>query len=122
MLKIGEFSKLAQVSVKTLRYYDELGLLRPDWVDRYTGYRCYELQQLPRLNRLLALRDLGFPLAQIERLLREDLSSGELQRLMQLRQAEIAQQVAAEQARLARGRPGCARSSRKAGSRATRCW
>ena len=73
MLKIGEFSKLAQVSVKTLRYYDELGLLRPDWVDRYTGYRYYSLQQLPRLNRLLALRELGFPLAQIERLLREDL-------------------------------------------------
>ena len=102
MLKIGEFSKLAQVSVKTLRYYDELGLLRPNWVDRYSGYRYYELQQLPRLNRLLALREMGFPLAQIERLLREDLSSSELQRLMQLRQAEIAQQVAAEQARLAR--------------------
>ncbi len=102
MLKIGEFSKLAQVSVKTLRYYDELGLLRPDWVDRYTGYRYYSLHQLPRLNRLLALRELGFPLAQIERLLREDLSAGELQRLMQLRQAEIEQQVQAEQARLAR--------------------
>ena len=102
MLKIGEFSKLAQVSVKTLRYYDELGLLRPNWVDRYSGYRYYELQQLPRLNRLLALREMGFPLVQIERLLREDLSSGELQRLMQLRQAEITQQVAAEQARLAR--------------------
>jgi DNA-binding transcriptional MerR regulator len=49
--------------VKTLRYYDELGLLRPDWVDRYTGYRYYTLQQLPRLNRLLALRELGFSLA-----------------------------------------------------------
>lgn len=102
MLKIGEFSKLAQVSVKTLRYYDELGLLRPEWVDRFTGYRYYSLQQLPRLNRLLVLRELGFPLAQIERLLREDLSAGELQRLLQLRQAEIAHQVAAEQARLAR--------------------
>jgi DNA-binding transcriptional MerR regulator len=51
-------------------------------VDRYTGYRYYSLQQLPRLNRLLALRELGFPLAQIERLLREGLSSGEIQRLM----------------------------------------
>ena len=71
-------------------------------MDRYSGYRYYELQQLPRLNRLLALREMGFPLVQIERLLREDLSSGELQRLMQLRQAEITQQVAAEQARPAR--------------------
>ncbi len=55
MLKIGEFSRLAEVSVKTLRYYDDLGLLQPNWVDRYTGYRYYTLQQLPRLNRILAL-------------------------------------------------------------------
>ena len=102
MLKIGEFSKLAQVSVKTLRYYADLGLFRPEWVDRYTGYRYYTLQQLPRLNRILALRDLGFSLEQIESLLREDLPSSELQRLMRLRQAELEQQVQAEQARLAR--------------------
>ncbi len=102
MLKIGEFSKLAEVSVKTLRYYDDLGLLRPNWVDRYTGYRYYTLQQLPRLNRILALKDLGFPLDQIARLLREDLPPGELQRLMRLRKAELEQQVEMEQARLAR--------------------
>lgn len=102
MLKIGDFSKVAQVSVKTLRYYDELGLLRPAWVDRYTGYRYYTVQQLPRLNRILALRELGFSLVQIERLLRDDLAAGELRRLMQLRHAELAEQVAAEQARLER--------------------
>ena len=102
MLKIGEFSKLAQVSVKTLRYYDELGLLRPDWVDRYTGYRYYVLQQLPRLNRILALRELGFSLVQIAHLLREDLPASEIQRLMKLRQVELEHQVQAEQARLAR--------------------
>ena len=39
MLKIGDFSKLAQVSVKTLRYYSDLGLLKPAWIDRYTSYR-----------------------------------------------------------------------------------
>jgi predicted transcriptional regulator YdeE/DNA-binding transcriptional MerR regulator len=102
MLKIGEFSKLAQVSVKTLRYYDELGLLRAEWVDRYTSYRYYTLQQLPRLNRILALRELGFSLVQIARLLREDLPASELQRLMKLRQAELTQQLQEEQARLAR--------------------
>ena len=102
MLKIGEFSKLVQVPVKTLRYYDELGLLRPDWVDRYTGYRYYTLQQLPRLNRILALRELGFSLVQIAHLLREDLAASELQRLMKLRQVELAHQVQAEQERLAR--------------------
>jgi predicted transcriptional regulator YdeE/DNA-binding transcriptional MerR regulator len=98
MLKIGEFSKVAEVSVKTLRYYDDLGLLRPNWVDRYTGYRYYTLQQLPRLNRILALKELGFPLDQIARLLRDDLPPGELQRLMRLRQAELEQQVEAESA------------------------
>lgn len=102
MLKIGDFSKVAQVSVKTLRYYDELKLLRPAWVDRYTGYRYYTLQQLPRLNRILALRELGFSLLQIERLLRDDLPASELQRLMRLRHAELAEQVQVEQARLAR--------------------
>jgi predicted transcriptional regulator YdeE len=102
MLKIGEFSKLAQVSVKTLRYYDELGLLRPAWVDRFTGYRYYALQQLPRLNRILALRELGFPLVQVEQLLRDDLPAGDLERLTRLRMVELEHQVQAEQARLAR--------------------
>jgi predicted transcriptional regulator YdeE/DNA-binding transcriptional MerR regulator len=102
MLKIGEFSRLAQVSIKTLRYYDEVGLLRPEWVDRFSGYRYYSLEQLPRLNRILALRELGFPLVQIAQLLRDDLPTGELQRLMRLRQAELSQQVQEEQARLAR--------------------
>lgn len=102
MLKIGEFSKLAQVSIKTLRYYAELGLLTPGWVDRYTGYRYYTLQQLPRLNRILTLKELGFPLVQIERLLHENLSVDELRRLMQLRQAELEEQVRTEQMRLDR--------------------
>lgn len=102
MLKIGEFSKLARVSVKTLRYYADLGLLRPAYVDRYSGYRYYDLEQLPRLNRILALKELGFSLVQIERMVREDLGAGELQRLMRLRHAELLQQVQAEQARLER--------------------
>ena len=53
MLKIGDFSKVVQVSVKTLRYYGERGLLEPAWMDRFTGYRDYTLDQLPRLNREL---------------------------------------------------------------------
>ena len=62
MLKIGEFSKFGQVSVKALRHYDELGLLAPARIDRFTGYRYYALDQLPRLNRILAFKDLGFSL------------------------------------------------------------
>ena len=60
MFKIGDFSKLSRVSVKTLRYYDELGLLKPANVDDFTGYRYYVIDQMPRLNRILALKDLGF--------------------------------------------------------------
>ena len=62
MIRIGDFSKLSRVSVKTLRYYDEMGLLKPLYVDRFTGYRFYEYHQLLRLNRILALKDLGFSL------------------------------------------------------------
>ena len=65
MLKIGDFSKLAQVSVKTLRHYGKLGLLTPAWIDRFTSYRYYTLDQLRRLNRILALKDLGFSLEQV---------------------------------------------------------
>ncbi len=53
MLKMGDFAKLARVSVKTLRHYGKLGLLKPAWVDRFTGYRYYALEQLPRLLPLL---------------------------------------------------------------------
>ncbi|MDY6877457.1 MAG: GyrI-like domain-containing protein [Chloroflexota bacterium] len=102
MLKIGDFSKVAQVSVKTLRYYGELGLLKPAWIDRFTGYRYYALNQLPRLNRILALKDLDFSLEQIQRLLRDDLSAAELRGMMRMKHAELERQVQAKQARLVR--------------------
>ncbi len=102
MLKIGDFSKLAQVSVKALRHYGRLGLLKPAWIDRFTGYRYYTPDQLPRLNRILALKELGFSLDQIRQLLRDDLSAAELRGMMRLKHAELERQVQAEQARLAR--------------------
>jgi MerR-like DNA binding protein len=55
MLKIGDFSRLSQVSVKTLRYYDEVGLLKPTQVDQVSGYRYYSVVQLRQLHRILAL-------------------------------------------------------------------
>jgi DNA-binding transcriptional MerR regulator len=60
MLKIGDFARLSQVPVKTLRYYDDLGLITAAHVDTCTGCRYYAVDQLPRLNRLLALKDPGF--------------------------------------------------------------
>jgi DNA-binding transcriptional MerR regulator len=68
MLKIGEFAWLGQVTVETLRHYDRLGLLKPARLDRFTDYRYYALDQLPRLNRILALKGLGLTLEQIARI------------------------------------------------------
>ena len=102
MFKIGDFSKLSQVSVKTLRYYDEMDLLRPAEVDRWTGYRYYSAAQLPRLNRILALKDLGFSLEEIKRLLDEDLPPAQIRGMLRLKQAEIRRHVAEGQERMAR--------------------
>jgi DNA-binding transcriptional MerR regulator len=102
MLKIGDFSKLSRVSVKALRFYDEMDLLKPIAVDRFTGYRYYEFDQLPRLYRILALKDLGFSLEEIGRLLEENLSAEQMRGMLKLRQAEIRQRVEAETERLER--------------------
>lgn len=60
MFKIGEFSKLTQVSIRMLRYYDETGLLKPALTDPYTNYRLYSAEQIAVLNKIIFLRDLGF--------------------------------------------------------------
>ena len=78
MYGIGTVARLAQVSVRTLRYYDELGLLRPVWADPDTGYRWYAPDQLQRLHRILAFRDLGVTLADIGRLLDNGVSAEQL--------------------------------------------
>ena len=69
MLKIGEFSKLSGVSVRMLRHYDEIGLLKPAETDRFTDYRYYREDQLPKVCRITALKDMGFSLADIVRIL-----------------------------------------------------
>lgn len=102
MFKIGDFSTLTRVSVKTLRYYDELGLLRPIRVDPETGYRFYSASQLPRLHRILALRDLGFPLDRIAEALDSGISPDALRGMLMLRQAEQEDRVREESERLSR--------------------
>jgi DNA-binding transcriptional MerR regulator len=102
VLKIGEIARIAQVSIATLRYYDQCGLLKPLELDPETGYRYYSLAQLPRLNRILALKELGFPLEQIAQLLVEDLSFEQLHGMFKLKQAQTQQMVDREQERLTR--------------------
>ncbi|NLX10526.1 MAG: MerR family transcriptional regulator [Chloroflexi bacterium] len=102
MLKIGIFARVSRVSIKTLRYYDEIGLLRPSEIDPWTGYRYYAVGQLARLNRILALKDLGLSLEQIGQLLDEDMPAEQIRGMLRLKQAEVRQRVEAEQERLAR--------------------
>jgi len=102
VFKIGEFSKLSHVTVKTLRYYDKIGLLKPTEVDRFTNYRYYSASQLPRLNRILALKGLGLSLDEISRLLDNDLPPEQIRGMLRLKQVEIQERVEEEQARLAR--------------------
>ena len=69
MLKIGDFSKLSRVSVRMLRHYDDIGLLKPAETDALTGYRYYREDQLLVMGRITALKDMGFALADIVRIL-----------------------------------------------------
>ena len=101
VLKIGEFSALAQVSIRTLRHYDEVGLLKPTHVEAQNGYRYYSVSQLPRLHRILALRDLGFPLDRIGDTLEEGVSADALRGMLLLR-VEQEKQVNEETERLNR--------------------
>lgn len=100
MFKIGEFSRLVKIPVPTLRYYDQVGLLKPIEVDRLTGYRYYSASQLPRLHRILALKGLGFSLEQIAEVLDEGLTADQIRGMFRLRHAQISQQLADVQKQL----------------------
>ncbi len=98
---ISDFARLGQVSVRMLRHYDALGLLVPDRTDLANGYRSYSPAQLHRLNRIVALKDLGFTLEQVGRLLQDDLDVAELRGMLRLRRAQLEDEMAAVDARLA---------------------
>ena len=102
MLKIGDFSALAQVSIKTLRYYDEAGLLEPAWVDPESGYRYYAARQISQLHRILALKDFGFSLEEIAKLLREGVTAEQMRGMLLIQQAEQKKRVEEEGDRLSR--------------------
>lgn len=101
MLSIGDFARHGRVSVRMLRHYDAIGLLRPAHVDRMTGYRSYHAKQLSRLNRIVALKGLGFTLQQVRSILDDEVSVEELRGMLRLRQAELHSQIATDTARLA---------------------
>ena len=102
MIKIGDFSKISHVTVKTLRYYDELGLLKPVQVDPSTGYRYYAAAQFSQLQRILALKDLGLSLQLVARLLESDLTASQMVGILRRRKVELRQEVSRQQATLDR--------------------
>ncbi|MEV0534092.1 MerR family transcriptional regulator [Kitasatospora sp. NPDC050463] len=102
MFNIGDFAKHGRVSVRMLRHYDAIGLLHPARVDPVSGYRLYEAAQLARLNRVIALKDLGFTLQQVRAVLDERVEVAELRGMLRLRQAELAAAMAADARRLTR--------------------
>jgi DNA-binding transcriptional MerR regulator len=100
MFTIGDFAKLGRVSIRMLRHYDAIGLLRPAAVDDATGYRFYEAAQLQRLNRIIALKDLGFTLDQIGTIADDKITALELAGMLRLRRAQLEAQLSADAARL----------------------
>ncbi|MBJ8346880.1 MerR family transcriptional regulator [Antrihabitans sp. YC2-6] len=101
MLSIGDFARHGRVSVRMLRHYDAIGLLQPAHVDASSGYRFYEASQLTRLNRVIALKDLGFTLQQVQDVLDNQVSAAELRGMLRLRQSELQCQIDNDRNRLA---------------------
>ncbi|MCE7004022.1 MerR family transcriptional regulator [Kibdelosporangium philippinense] len=102
MFSIGDFAKHGRVSVRMLRHYDAIGLLRPAHVDQSSNYRYYTAEQLTRLNRIIALKDLGFSLHQVGTILDEQVSVEQLRGMLRLRRIELHSVVEEAAARLAR--------------------
>jgi DNA-binding transcriptional MerR regulator len=101
LFAIGEFARHGRVSVRMLRHYDAIGLLRPAYVDPTTGYRSYTAGQFADLNRIVALKDLGFGLEQVRTMSADEISPAELRALLTIRRAELESTVAESYARLA---------------------
>jgi DNA-binding transcriptional MerR regulator len=100
MFRIGDFSRIARVSARLLRFYDEIGLFAPAHADPQTGYRFYKVAQLAQLNRILVLKDLGFNLDQVRDILTSNVSAAELRNMLLLRRNDVEQMLALESRRL----------------------
>ena len=93
MIKIGEFSKIGRVSIKTLRHYDNIGLLKPVKIDDFTLYRYYDVEQLSTLNKILLLKNSGFSLKDIKKLLSDNLTNEELIKKLKEKEEEIEEEI-----------------------------
>ncbi len=99
MFTIGEFARLGEVTARTLRHYDDIGILHPAEVDRSSGYRRYRASQLPALNRIAALQRLGFSLIEIREMI-STVTADQLREMLALRQLQLATEIDEHQAAL----------------------
>ncbi len=102
MLKIGDFSKLAKVTIKTLRYYDEAGVLKPIHVNSDNGYRYYSLEQMYIIDRIKTFKALGFSLIEIKGLLGIEPGSDEFRDILLGRKTLILKNISEEKSKLSR--------------------
>jgi len=102
MFKISEFSRLSRIPLQTLRYYDQLGILKPTKIDESTRYRYYSAEQLLEINRIVIFKELGFTLQQIVHLLQEDISAEQIRGMLRLKESEIERLLDIERSKLAR--------------------
>ena len=100
MFSTGEFAMLAHVSHRTLRYYDDIGLFRPHYIDPQTGYRYYTASQLPDLNKILALKQLGLTLEEIKVAKEEEINADVIRGMLLMKKAQIKQNLDEEMRRL----------------------
>lgn len=92
MLRIGDFSRLSRVSIRMLRYYDETGLLKPDKVDDFAGYRYYSEEQLIKAGKINALKDMGFGVNAIADILKSD-NPGEIEQIFQIQKDKLLEEA-----------------------------
>jgi DNA-binding transcriptional MerR regulator len=110
---IGEFAQHGRVSVRMLRHYDAIGLLRPACVVPASGYRLYEASQLADLNRIIALKDLGFTLQQVQAVLDEKVPVAELRGMLKLRRRRSMLRSMPTLLGWPGSRPACGQSKRR---------
>lgn len=89
MLRIGDFSKLSRITIRMLRHYDEIGLLKPEKVDQTTGYRYYEESQLLQAQRIAVLKNMGFGLPVIQEIMDQYSDADALERFLNIKKQEI---------------------------------
>lgn len=88
-MKIGEFAEICQTKISVLRHYDEVGLLKPDFVDRFTSYRYYSAEQIERFTKITVLKKAGFSLEEIREILKDTANKTKILNQIRKKQDEL---------------------------------